>query len=147
MQYTGWKNDFQKVQNSGKQALKSLYLAKEKLNIVENQKLSGLLEKISVQKRRNHFRMESTSVSLTNARHDMESFQMVLQDAEISEDLQADIHCFLSYADFFFYEFTEGNLKPAQIEDARLQVEDAIERVEYILSQMERNRLEMKWET
>ena len=137
MQYTEWKNDFQKVQNSGNQALKSLYLAKDKLNIMEHQKLRGFFEKMPVTKKRKHFWMNATSVALNNARHDMESFQMVLQDAEISDDLQADIHCFLSYADFFCYEFTEGHLKPAQIEDARLQVEDAIERVGYILSHME----------
>lgn len=63
-----------------------------------------------------------------------------MQNSEFCTELQADIHCFLSFADFFFYGFAEDHLQASEIGDARLQVEDAIERVEYILAQMEHSR-------
>lgn len=137
MQYTGWENDFQKAQNSGIQALKSLYLAQEKLNKVENQKFLRWFKRIPIQKNRKNLWGENTVILLANARRDMEFFQMILQATEICDELQAEIQCFLSYADFFFYGFTGGYLKLSEIEDARLQVEEAIDRVQSILLQME----------
>ena len=78
-------------------------------------------------------RKQETLTSLMKARQNMEAFQNVLQEPGIFSVLPVDIQCFLFYADFFFYEPAEEYLKPAKLEEARLQVEEAIERVREIL--------------
>ena len=45
---------------------------------------------------------------------------------------------FLSFADYFFDGFVADMLVQSKINDARRQVEDAIEKVNYILGQLRR---------
>ena len=133
MQYQMISRELQKVRETGTQTLDSLYQAREKLNRKRNQKFLQLTAKIPGHKKRSELRKQETLTSLMKARQNMEAFQNVLQEPGIFSVLPVDIQCFLFYADFFFYEPAEEYLKPAKLEEARLQVEEAIERVREIL--------------
>ena len=133
MQYQMISRELQKVRETGTQTLDSLYQAREKLNRKRNQKFLQLTAKSPGHKKRSALRKQETLTSLMKARQNMEAFQNVLQEPGIFSVLPVDIQCFLFYADFFFYEPAEEYLKPAKLEEARLQVEEAIERVREIL--------------
>ena len=139
MQYQMISRELQKVRETGTQTLDSLYQAREKLNRKRNQKFLQLTAKIPGHKKRSALRKQETLTSLMKARQNMEAFQNVLQEPGIFSVLPVDIQCFLFYADFFFYVPAEEYLKPAKLEEARLQVEEAIERVREILMHLKHN--------
>ena len=80
-----------------------------------------------------HSKLGNASASLEEARYDLQIFQRELSDVHIPQNLQINVNGFLSFADFFLDGLIADYLVQSRINDAREQVEDAIERVEMLL--------------
>ncbi len=119
--------------NAGKQALQSLYAAREKLGSARNWGIYDMLGGGLISTMIKHSKMEDASGLMEQAKRDLHIFQRELRDIQVSFDLRMEISSFLSFADFFFDGLVADYLVQSRIAEAREQVQDAIDYVEPIL--------------
>ncbi|MBQ8559465.1 MAG: hypothetical protein IJ439_05730 [Tyzzerella sp.] len=130
------KQEIKQAITTGECALSSLYAAQEKLNSARNW---GTLDMFggglftSMVKRS---KLDDASQYLEDAKRNLLIFQRELQDVNVPLDLKVEIGSFLSFADFFFDGFVADYLVQTKIADAREQVEDAISRVNKLLTDL-----------
>lgn len=121
---------------AGERALRSLKAAQEKLKSARNWGLYDMFGGgwISSAIKQNKFK--DASYDMENAKRDLQIFQRELRDVHVSDDLRVEIGSFLSFADFFFDGFIADYMVQSKINDAREQVDDAMYRVENLLSDL-----------
>lgn len=122
---------------AGEQALQKLYETKESLNSAGKWGIWDLIGGGFLADWMKHSRIESASVQLEEAKSKLLVFQRELQDVDVPLDIRVDIGSFLSFADFFLDGIIADYMVQSRIADAREQVEDAIERVEQILRELD----------
>ena len=83
-----------------------------------------------------HSKLDGASASLEEARYHLQIFQRELSDVCIPQELHINVNGFLSFADFFLDGLIADYLVQSRINDAREQVDDAIERVEMLLGDL-----------
>ena len=81
-----------------------------------------------------HSKMNDAQSHMQQAKFDLESFSKELSDVSSYIDLSFNVADFLSFADYFFDGFLADWFMQNRINSARAQVDDAIRRVEYILT-------------
>ena len=81
-------------------------------------------------------RMKDAEQLVQQARSDLKQFRKELTDVDSIAEFHVETGDFLSFADYFFDSFLVDWLVQSKIRDAERQVEDAIEKVEYILQQL-----------
>ena len=86
--------------------------------------LSGLIK---------HAEISKATQSLERAKSDLRLFQKELRDVDA---IRIDIGGFLTFADFFFDGIIADWLVQSKIQEARRQVADAINQVEWILGSL-----------
>lgn len=121
---------------AGERALFSLKKAEEKLISASNWGLwdifgGGLISGIA-----KHSKMNEASSYMEEAKRTLLVFQKELRDVNGTYDLRLDIGGFLSFADFFFDGVIADYLVQRKINDAKVQVRDAIQMVSGIVAQL-----------
>ena len=123
---------------AGERALYSLREAQTKLkkatdwglfDIFGGDLLSGIMK---------HSRINEAKQYIEAANHDLKIFQRELNDVNMNFNLQIDISDLLTVFDFFFDGFIADYLVQSKISDAKVQVSDAIYKVEQVLSELKR---------
>ena len=121
---------------AGERALTSLRKAEEKLTSASNWGLwdifgGGLISGIA-----KHNKTNEASSYMEEAKRNLTIFQKELRDVNGTYNLSLDIGGFLSFADFFFDGVIADYLVQTKINDAKIQVRDAIQSVSGILAQL-----------
>ena len=132
------RSEIKEAIDAGERALQSLKSAQEKLNIAGNWGIwdmfgGGFLSTIM-----KHSKMEDAQRHMEDSKYYLKAFQKELKDVSVSMDLRMEIGSFLSFADFFFDGFVADYLVQSKISDAKVQVSDAIFRVEQLLRELKR---------
>ena len=81
-----------------------------------------------------HSKMNDAQRYMERAKRDLAAFSREL--ADVSETLNINSGDFLTFADYFFDGFVADMMVQSRIRDAQRQVDDAIYRVESILSRL-----------
>ena len=84
-----------------------------------------------------HSKIDQARQNMEQAKYDLRNFSRELNDVNIACDLNINIGDFLSFADYFFDGFVADWMVQDRINNARCQVEEAIRRTEYIISQLQ----------
>lgn len=83
-----------------------------------------------------HSKISNAMNAIESAKWDLQSFERELRDVRAHVNLNIDIGGFLSFADFFFDGFLADYLVQTKIADARRQVDEAIYRVDSLLTDL-----------
>ena len=124
----------QEAIDAGERALDSLYGVRKEL---ESAGTWGLLDMFGggmFTTFVKHSKMNDAQRYMERAKRDLAAFSREL--ADVSETLNINTGDFLSFADYFFDGFLADMMVQSRIHDAQRQVDDAIYRVESILSRL-----------
>ena len=130
------RKEVREAVQAGERALQSLYAAREQLNSAKNWGLFDIFGGGFFASMIKHSKLDGASASLEEARYHLQIFQRELSDVCIPQELHINVNGFLSFADFFLDGLIADSLVQSRINDAREQVDDAIERVEMLLGDL-----------
>ena len=130
------RKEVREAVQAGERALQSLYAAREQLNSAKNWGLFDIFGGGFFASMIKHSKLDGASASLEEARYHLQIFQRELSDVCIPQELHINVNGFLSFADFFLDGLIADYLVQCRINDAREQVDDAIERVEMLLGDL-----------
>lgn len=122
--------------DAGERALRSLYVAQEKLKSARGWGIFDLLGGGLITDLVKHSKMEAASQSMEEAKYHLQRFRKELSDVNGNFNLQLNVGGFLSFADFFFDGLVADYLVQSKIAEARSQVDDAIIKVNRILNEL-----------
>lgn len=129
--------DFEKERNeaidAGERALSSLRAARGKLQSAGNWGLLDLFGGGMISGLVKHSKMGNAQNYMEEAKYNLQSFSRELQDVNMTHNLNLNVGDFLTFADFFFDGLVADWLVQDRINEARNQVEDAIQQVEDIV--------------
>lgn len=123
---------------AGTRALGSLRSAQESLNSARNWGIADIVGGGLFSTLIKHSKMDDAAEYLEKARVDLKRFQKELKDVNVAADLRMEIGSFLSFADIVFDGLIADCMVQAKINEARVQVEEAIDRVESLLVDLRR---------
>ena len=124
----------QEAIDAGERALDSLYGVRKELESAGNWGLLDMFGGGMFTTFVKHSKMNDAQRYMERAKRDLAAFSREL--ADVSETLNINTGDFLSFADYFFYGFLADMMVQSRIHDAQRQVDDAIYRVESILSRL-----------
>ena len=124
--------------DAGYRAINSLKTARDNLNSAKNWGLVDMFGGVFFTTMLKHSKMDQAKRNMEQAKYDLRNFSRELNDVNIACDLNINIGDFLSFADYFFDGFVADWMVQDRINNARYQVEEAIRRTEYIISQLQR---------
>lgn len=122
--------------DAGERALRSLYVAQEKLKSARGWGIFDLLGGGLITDLVKHSKIEAASQSMEEAKYHLQRFRKELSDVNGNFNLQLNVGGFLSFADFFFDGLVADYLVQSKIAEARSQVDDAIIKVNRILNEL-----------
>ncbi len=122
----------------GRRALGSLRNAKRELDSARDWGIFDMLGGGLISTFAKHSKMDKAQNYLEQAKADLRNFSRELRDVEQSVDLNINTDEFLTFADYFFDGILADWLMQDKINNARRQVDEAIRRVEYVLSSLQR---------
>lgn len=123
---------------AGQEALDYLSRARDSLDSAGNWGLldmfgGGLLSTFV-----KHSKMNDAEELVQQARSALKRFQRELMDVDTISEFHIETGDFLSFADYFFDGLIADWLVQSRISDAKRQVDNAIQKVSYIMSQLRR---------
>ena len=124
----------QEAIDAGERALDSLYGVRKELESAGNWGLLDMFGGGMFTTFVKHSKMNDAQRYMERAKRDLAAFSREL--ADVSETLNINSGDFLTVADYFFDGFVADMLVQSRIRDAQRQVDDAIYRVESILSRL-----------
>ena len=124
----------QEAIDAGERALDSLYGVRKELESAGNWGLLDMFGGGMFTTFVKHSKMNDAQRYMERAKRDLAAFSREL--ADVSETLNINSGDFLTYADYFFDGFVADMMVQSRIRDAQRQVDDAIYRVESILSRL-----------
>ena len=124
----------QEAIDAGERALDSLYGVRKELESAGNWGLLDMFGGGMFTTFVKHSRMNDAQRYMERAKRDLAAFSREL--ADVSETLNINSGDFLTFADYFFDGFVADMMVQSRIRDAQRQVDDAIYRVESILSRL-----------
>lgn len=130
------RREVQQAVTAGEKALRSMREAQKKLNSARGWGIFDMLGGGLISDMVKHSRLNDASSYLEAAKLDLQIFQRELKDVSRTMDLKIDISGFLLFADFFFDGLLADGLVHMKISRARDDVNDAIQRVESLLTQL-----------
>ena len=122
--------------DAGERALRSLYVAQEKLKSARGWGIFDLLGGGLITDLVKHSKIEAASQSMEEAKYHLQRFRKELSDVNGNFNLQLNVGGFLSFADFFFDGLVADYLVQSKIAEARSQLDDAIIKVNRILNEL-----------
>ncbi len=134
--------DFEKEKreaiDSGERALRSLRSAQANLDSAKNWGIWDILGGGLISTFAKHSKMDQAKQDMEQAKYDLRSFSRELQDVNMTCNLDIETGDFLSFADWFFDGFIVDFMVQDRIDNARVQVQIAIRRVEDVLNKLKR---------
>lgn len=134
--------DFEKEKreaiDSGERALRSLRSAQANLDSAKNWGIWDILGGGIISTFAKHSKMDQAKQDMEQAKYDLRSFSRELQDVNMTCNLDIETGDFLSFADWFFDGFIVDFMVQDRIDNARVQVQIAIRRVEDVLNKLKR---------
>ena len=124
----------QEAIDGGERALDSLYGVRKELESAGNWGLLDMFGGGMFTTFVKHSKMNDAQRYMERAKRDLAAFSREL--ADVSETLNINSGDFLTFADYFFDGFVADMMVQSRIRDAQRQVDDAIYRVESILSRL-----------
>ena len=124
----------QEAIDAGERALDSLYGVRKDLESAGNWGLLDMFGGGMFTTFVKHSKMNDAQRYMERAKRDLAAFSREL--ADVSETLNINSGDFLTFADYFFDGFVADMMVQSRIRDAQRQVDDAIYRVESILSRL-----------
>lgn len=118
---------------AGNRALQSLRAAKSNLDSAKNWGIWDMLGGGFISSMVKRSKMDNAKQDMEQAKKDLKSFSKELQDVSRVINLNIETGGFLSFADYFFDGFVVDWMVQDQINNARVQVNEAIEKVEEII--------------
>ena len=82
-------------------------------------------------------KMDAAKQNMDQAKYELQNFSRELRDVSISYNLEMETGDFLSFADWFFDGFFVDWMVQDRINNARVQVAEAIRQVENILRRLQ----------
>ena len=137
MESLDYRREIDEAIRAGQQARSSLLQAKDCLKSAGNWGLLDMFGGGLFTTFVKRTRMNDAEELVQQARSDLQQFRKELTDVETIADFHVETGNFLAFADYFFDSFLVDLMVQSKIRDAQKQVEDAIEKVEYILRQLE----------
>ena len=119
---------------AGRRALESLRAARRDLDSAKNWGLVDMFGGGFFSSMIKRGKMNNAEQYMQQAKYDLRSFSKELRDVDQVMDLHINTDNFLSFADWFFDGFAVDWMVQSRINQAKEQVEEAIYRVERILS-------------
>lgn len=123
---------------AGQEALRCLRSAKDCLNSAGNWGVVDILGGGMLTTLIKRSKMKDADELMQQARSALKRFQRELMDVENIPEFHIETGDFLTFADYFFDGFVADLLVQSKINDAKRQVENAIQKVEYIVGQLKR---------
>lgn len=123
---------------AGEDALESLIAAQERLSSAKSWGVFDMFGGGFIASMVKHSKMNVAAELMEEAKERLQRFQRELFDVDVPQEFQMEISGFLSFADFFFDGIVADYLVQSKINDAREQVDDAIERVRKILGDLKK---------
>lgn len=132
------EKEVREAMQAGQEALNYLNQARTCLNSAGNWGLldmfgGGLLSTFV-----KHSKMNDAEKLVQQAREALKRFQRELMDVDTISEFHIETGDFLSFADYFFDGFISDWLVQSRISDAKRQVDNAIQKVNYIMNQLRR---------
>ena len=124
----------QEAIDAGERALDSLYGVRKELESAGNWGLLDMFGGGMFTTFVKHSKMNDAQRYMERAKRDLAAFSREL--ADVSETLNINFGDFLTFADYFFDGFVADMMVQSRFRDAQRQVDDAIYRVESILSRL-----------
>ena len=131
-----YQQEINEAIQAGNQALRSLRQAKECLNSAGNWGIADLLGGGFISTFVKHSKMKNADELIQQARSDLRYFSRELMDVDNISDFHIETGDFLSFADYFFDGLIADWLVQSRINDAKRQVDNAIQNVEEILRRL-----------
>lgn len=125
---------------AGKKALNTMKGAKEALDSAGNWGIADLLGGGFLVDMVKHSKLDEAAERMEEARCQLELFQCELKDVELPYNFTIQVNDFLTFADFFFDGIIADWMVQSKINEAKEELNYAIERVEHMVSDLQ------KWE-
>lgn len=130
------QKELQEAVRAGQEALNCLNRAAESLKSAGNWGIVDMLGGGFITTFVKHSKMNDAEALVQQARSALKRFQKELMDVENVEDFHIETGDFLAFADYFFDGIIADWLMQSRINEARAQVENARQKVMYILGQL-----------
>ena len=122
---------------AGERALDSLRTAKECLDSAKNWGLVDIFGGGFFTTMMKRSKMEQASRNMEEAKYNLRNFSKELNDVNMSCNLNIETNDFMTFADYFFDGVFVDWMVQERINTARGQVEEAIQKTEYIVNQLQ----------
>lgn len=121
---------------AGERALDSLRTAKECLDSAKNWGLVDIFGGGFFTTMMKQSKMEQASRNMEEAKYNLRNFSKELNDVNMSCNLNIETNDFMTFADYFFDGVFVDWMVQERINTAKGQVEEAIQKTEYIVNQL-----------
>lgn len=138
MTQSDYRREIDEALRAGQDALRCLERAKDCLSSAGNWGIVDILGGGMLTTFIKRSKMKDADVLVQQARSALKRFQRELMDVESIPEFHVQTGDFLSFADYFFDGVVADLLVQSKINDAKRQVEDAIQKVNYICGQLQR---------
>ena len=138
MTYEEYEKERREAVYAGERALDSLYEAQNQLRKARNWGIYDILGGGFFSSLIKHSKIDNARTCIERAKYDLQSFSRELQD--VSYDLDVDIGGFLTFFDFMDGFFADI-LVQSRISNASRRVDEAIDKVQEILSSLRKAHL------
>lgn len=136
MSNTDYQREVNEAIQAGTRALRSLQQARESLNSAGNWGIVDLLGGGLISTFAKHSKMNDAERQIEQARSDLRSFRKELTDVDAFADIHIETGDFLAFADYFFDGLIADWMMQSRINDAKQQVDNAIQKVETVLKRL-----------
>ena len=136
MENSNYRREIDEAIRAGQRARSSLLQAKDCLKSAGNWGLLDMFGGGMFTTFVKRSKMNDAEQLVQQARSDLNQFKKELTDVETIAEFHIETGNFLTFADYFLDGFLTDWLVQSKIQDAKKQVEDAIEKVEKILRQL-----------
>ncbi|MDO4555815.1 MAG: hypothetical protein Q4B70_11805 [Lachnospiraceae bacterium] len=128
--------EIQEAKAAGNRSLASLKRAQKVLNSAGNWGLVDLFGGGFLTGMMKHSKLSEANQLMEQARLEIYNFQRELKDVNVPGNFGVNISDFLVFADFFFDGMIADWMVQSKIGEAKMQVNEAIERIEGILNDL-----------
>ena len=136
MENSNYQREIDEAIRAGQRARTSLLQAKDCLKSAGNWGLLDMFGGGLITTFVKRSKMNDAERLVQQARSDLKQFKKELADVETIADFHVETGNFLTFADYFLDGLLADWLVQSKIQDAKKQVDDAIEKVEKILRQL-----------
>lgn len=130
------KRELREAKLAGQEALDYLNRAADSLQSAGNWGIVDMLGGGLISTFVKHSKMNDAEELVQQARSALKRFQKELMDVENVEEFHIETGDFLTFADYFFDGIIADWLMQSRIKEARTQVENARQKVTYIMEQL-----------